>query len=120
MDPLSPPAVREALADLGLREQKIVAGLFGVLVSEPSRVHDIEWVSEQLTQLAVLAGDHEDLEPHEALAAVRDYLQGHAEELIRLSVLLFKRVGADLADRVEQGFTFDEAMRVALDYLPST
>ena len=113
----TPEVVRADLAQLDTRQQKIAVGLFGVLVSDPTRARDKEWVSEQLTQLTVLSEDADTEDPQAAVQALQTYLGMHADRLIEASLLLFQRVGADLASKAEQGFTFDEAMKIALGYL---
>lgn len=112
-----PPAeVRAALAPLDAREQKIVAGMLTVMIQHPSRVRDKEWISEQLTHLALLAGEFEVDSAQAGVQAVQDYLQARANELVRASFLLFQRVGLDLAPRAAEGFTFEEAVARGLEY----
>lgn len=118
MDAPSPDDVRAALALLDARRQKIVAGMFGLMIQNANQVGDREWMARQLTEMTVLAGDIEADSADEAIQAVQAYLGEHAEELLRASVLLFQRVGLDLAPRASEGFTFDEAMRIGLDYMP--
>ena len=119
MDPLQPEDVRRALASFDTRQQKIVAGLFADMIHEPSRVKDREWVSERLTNVTVLAGEFEADNPQAGVDAVRTYLQAHAPELLRASLMLFQRVGLDFAPRAKEGFTYEEALRAGLEYLPS-
>tara|TARA_R110002126_G_scaffold22899_5_gene81207 strand:- start:4553 stop:4915 length:363 start_codon:yes stop_codon:yes gene_type:complete len=114
----TPDVVRADLARLDTRQQKIAVGLFGVLVSEPTRARDKEWVSEQLTQLTVLSEDDAPDDPQAAVQAVQVYLEDHANLLLEATFLLFQRVGADLAPKSARGFTFDQAMQLALGYLP--
>jgi hypothetical protein len=114
-----PEAVRRALAPLDPRSQKVVAGLFGVLIRDPERVRDREWLAQRLAEVTVLAGEFPADTPQEGVRAVQEWLQEHAATVLRATLLLFERVGADLAPRVAEGFTFEEAVALALSYLPS-
>ena len=49
---------------------------------------------------------------------MQDYLHTHADRLLASALRLFQRVGADLAPQADEGFTFDQAMQLALGYLP--
>ena len=118
MEPPSRDQARQTLSELDPRQVKIVAGLFAKLIKEPTRARDQEWVLQQLTEITVLAGEFEADSPDQAIRAVQDYLQTHAEALLRASFLLFQRVGLDLK-ALDQSFTFEDAMHSALGYLPS-
>ncbi len=115
----TPQSVREALSSFDARHQKIVAGLLGVMIQNPTRVREREWVSQQLTEMAVLACEVEADSAQETIAAVQEFLGANADELLKASFLLFQRVALDLQDRAEEGFSFDEAVRTGLEYLPS-
>jgi len=112
----TPDEVRTALAPLDARGQKIVAGLLTVMIKHPQRVREREWVAEQLTHLVLLAGDFEADSAQDGVAAVQGYLQEHAEGLVTAALLLFQRVGLDMAPRAAEGFTFEEAMQQGLSY----
>ena len=118
MEAPTPEDVRSTLAPLDARQQKIVAGLFTVMVQNPPKVRDREWMSEQLTHLTLLAGDFEADTPADGVQVVQDYLRVHAMELVSAAILLFQRVGLDLAPRAEEGFTIEDAMKVGLSYFP--
>ncbi len=119
MDCPTPEEVRRAVDPLDERCQKIVAGLLTVMIQSPDRVRDREWMAEQLTHLTLLAGDFEAASAQDGVAEVQAFLQTNAEELVCAALLLFQRVGLDMAPRVEEGFTFDEAMTQGLGYLPA-
>lgn len=116
MNPETPNDVKHALAKLDTRGQKIVGGLLAVMIKNPSRVREREWMAEQLTELTVLAGDFEADAAHEAVELVQQFLQANSEALVRAAFLLFQRVGLDMAERVESGFTFEDAMECGLSY----
>jgi hypothetical protein len=119
---LTPEEVRAALADLDSRRQKVVVGLFTVMVREPERVREREWVARQLAEMAVLAGETEAGTTGAAEDAVREvqvFLRANGAELVAAALLLFQRVGLDLAPRARDGLTLEDALRAGLDYLPS-
>jgi hypothetical protein len=112
---------RAALAELDARHQKMVTGLFSVMVGSPQQVHDREWMAEQLIQVTLLAGGHDIDSPDQGpdvVRAVELELRAHAPALLRASMLLFQRVGLDLAARAKKGFSFEDALAQALNYLP--
>lgn len=119
MQPPEPEAVRAALAPLDARHQKIVAGLIAVMMKNAGRVKDREWISQQLTEMTLLAGEFDADTPHDGVATVQEFLQENADGLLNASYLLFQRVGADLAPRAAEGFAFEDALRTALDYFPA-
>ncbi len=115
----TPEEVRSALVDFDARHEKIVAGMLTVMIKNPNRVRDREWMAEQLTELTLLASEFEVKSTPDGVRVIQDFLQRHSEELLRASFLLFQRVGLDLAPRAAEGFTFEEAMECGLQYLPS-
>ena len=112
----TPDDVRRALAPLDARGHKVVAGLLTVMIKSPEKVQDREWIAEQLTHLVLLAGDFEVDSVQGGVAAVQGYLQENAEPQVTGALLLFQRVGLDMAPRAEAGFTFEEAMQQGLSY----
>jgi hypothetical protein len=119
MDAPTPADVRQALADFDDTRQKIVAGMLAVMVKHPQQVRDREWIARQLTELTLAAAEFEADTPQDGVKAVQGYLQANAEGLVTASLLLFERVGLDLAPRAEEGFTFEDAMRCGLEYFPA-
>lgn len=114
----TPDQVRFAMAHFDARQQKIVASLLAVMMKNPTRVREREWISEQLTELTLLAGDFDATSPLEGVQAVQDYLQANSEELVCATFLLFQRVGLDMSSRVEEGFTLADALECGLGYMP--
>ena len=110
--------MREALADLDSRCQKIVSGLFAVMIRQPEKVRDREWVCERLAEITLLAGDFEADTPDMGASVVERYLTSHSEKLLSASYMLFQRVGLDLAPRAKDGLRYEDAMCRALAYLP--
>jgi hypothetical protein len=120
MDAPTPDEVRHTLAPFDARHQKIVAGLLAVMMRQPQRVREREWMAEQLIEVTLFAGEFEADSPEAGVRVVQDFLHAHAEELMSASLLLFQRVALDLAPRAAAGFGFEEALRCGLEYLPSS
>jgi len=118
MEAPTPQEVRCALAAFDAREQRIVAGLLALMIREPQRVREREWIAERLTEVTLLAGEFEADSPQAAVSAVQAFLQDRAGALLPATFLLFQRVGLDLAPRAAGGFSFEEALRCGLEYLP--
>lgn len=114
---VAPDDVRRRLAALDGRSQKVVAGLVTVMMRHPARVREREWTAEQLANVALLASDVEAESAQVAAAELQTWLRERAEGLLESAFLLFGRVGLDLAPRAG-GFTPEEALAHALDYLP--
>jgi len=119
MEAPTPEEVRATLAPFDERRQKIVAGMLGVMIKEPARVREREWIARRLAEVTVMAGEFPADTPQDGVRVVQEFLERNAEELLRAAYLLFQRVGLDMGPRVAEGFTFEEAMRQGLGYLPS-
>lgn len=118
MDAPTPEDVRRALAGFDALQQKVVTGLLAAMMQRPEGVRDREWISEQLTHVTLLAGEFEANSPDDGIRVVQEFLQTHSRELLSATLLLFQRVGLDLAPRAAEGFTLEEALKVAVEYLP--
>lgn len=121
LEATTPEDVRRALADLDHRQQKIVAGMLAVMIKNPTRVSDREWIARQLKELTLLAGEFHADTPEAAVHAVHDSLSADADLLLKASFLLFQRVGLDLEPHVSEdagGFNYEEAVLCSLEYLP--
>ncbi len=119
MDSPTAEDVRASLDPLDLVQQKIVAGLFTVMIQNPRQVKDREWMAEQVTQMTLYAGEFPADTPQDGVSAVQGYLAEHASRLLAAAILLFQRVGLDMAPRMAEGFTLDDALEQGLTYLPS-
>ena len=97
MDFPDPDVVRRALANLDARDSRIVAGLLAMMMREPQRVRDREWMAERLTQVTLLAGELEADTPKDGVRRVQEFLLERAEPLLGAALLLFKRLGLDPA-----------------------
>ena len=116
----TPAEVRQALAHFDGRHQKIVTGLLVAMMQSPTRVKEREWIVEQLAELTLMTGEFEDATPESGVEAVKAFVQAHADELLNGAYLLFQRVGLDLAPRATGGFSLEDALKIGLEYLPSS
>lgn len=115
----TPDDVRATLGGLDEQRQKIVIGMLSVMINDPQRVREREWMAERLTELTLLTGEFEADTPQDGVQAVEAYLLEHSGDLLRGSLLLFQRVSLDLAPRAETGgFTFEDAVQTGLAYMP--
>jgi len=118
---MSEPTQREvcqALLHFDGRQQKIVSGLLVAMMQNPTRVKEREWIVEQLAELTLLTGDFEDETPESGAQAVKEFVGSNADEILNATYLLFQRVGLDLAPRAAEGFGLEDALKVAVGYLP--
>lgn len=110
--------LRADLRALDTRQQKIVGAMVGVLVRNPARAREREWVVEQFTHVVLLAGDLEHVENAEqGVEAVRSYVAANLDRLLNAAFGLFLRVAEDLADLDPDRRTPEAAMERALAYL---
>ena len=110
--------VRQTLARLEPRQQKIVCGMLVVMIKNPTRVQDREWVTEQLTEITLLTCEVDDTEDV-SVQIIQDFLHNNTSELLNSAFLLFQRVAIELEPLADDGFSFEEAMQRALAYLPA-
>jgi hypothetical protein len=110
--------LRATLADLDDRQRKIVGGLIAVMIENPERVKEREWITEQFTQITLIAAEFEDVgSVQEGVERVQTYVRANADELLATSYQLFQLVAEDLAPRVAEGISRTEAVAHALGYL---
>lgn len=94
--------LREQLAALNVRQQKIVAGVLGVMIQHPGRMREREWISEQFTQVALLAGGlSESADAQSELEELQEFIRDNIHLLLNLSFALFAQVAGDLEGRGE-------------------
>jgi len=112
--------LRDTLEGFDETQKKIVGGLIAIMIENPDLIRDREWIAEQFTQVTLLAVDVEDAEdesgPEQGMLKVQSYVQENVNLLLNACYLLFQVVGEDLASRVEEGFSREEAVAHALGY----
>ena len=111
--------MRRELAGFADREKQIVGALFALMIAQPERVRDREWISEQFVRLAGVHFDGEATRdggvtiPPELEAYTRDF----SGPVLNACYGLFVRVGEDLAEQPRQDA--GAAMGRALEYFES-
>jgi hypothetical protein len=112
--PLNREELRRTLAGFDERRKKIIGALLAVMFRDASRVRDREWIAEQFTEVALLAGQFESPE------ALQGWVRENIHPILNSSYALFAVVGEDLASRAATGFTHAEAMFAALSYFDAS
>jgi len=111
-------ALRATLARLDGRQRKIVGGVIAIMIENPERVREREWIAEQFTQVALLACGFEDVGGvQEGGGLLQVYVRENIDPLLNACYELFRRVGTDLAPRA--GLSRQEAVAHALSYFVS-
>jgi hypothetical protein len=111
----TPDQLRVQLASLDQRQKKIIAGMLSVMVQNADRVRDREWISEQFTQVTLLAGGFdEEGEAHGGLEEVQEFLQDNIGQLLNIGFALFAQVAADMALR--EDFNADDAVTHGMSF----
>lgn len=119
--PSSSDDLRATLAALDARQRKIVGGMFALMIQNPERIREREWIVAGLTQVVLLsleAVEDPGAAVESPMAAVEDvqrYAKEHADLLLNAAFSLFRQVGEDMAARAG-GFAFEDAMAQALAY----
>jgi hypothetical protein len=109
--------LRATLAAFDPRQQKIVGGVVAVMIENPERVRDREWMVEQYTHIVLFACDFEDVAGvQEGTERVQAYARDNIHPILNACYQLFQCVGDDLAPRVAEGITREEAVGHALGY----
>lgn len=110
-------ALRTTLATFDDRQKKIVGGILAVMIENPDAVRNREWMSEQLAQLTLLSADFEQLDDvMQGVAEVQAYVRENAEPILTACLQLFQFTAEDLAPRVSEGITRQDALAHALSY----
>ncbi len=111
------PSLRATLSTFDERQKKIVGGVLAVMIENPDRVREKEWISEQFTQVVLLACDFEDVgSVDEGVGRIQAYAQEHIDTLLSACFQLFAVTAEDVAPRVAEGLTRDEALAHAMGY----
>lgn len=116
----SRPELVAALAQLDPIGRKIVGGLVTVMIQSPERVKEREWLAEQLTQVVLLARQEELEALTDAgvgVSIVETLLRESGSQWMDAALRIFAATAEDLAPRVEEGLTRDQALVHALGFL---
>jgi len=106
-----PAALRAELARLSQEARKVVGGLVVVMMREPERVREREWVLENYTLLASDALGLDDA----AVAELQEFVRAERDGVLNATMRLFLRVAQDLEGLGGEP-TLGQATMVALSY----
>ncbi len=114
----TPEQVRDLVQPLDELDHKVLGGLVALMIAEPTKVRDPEWMSERFVQVTVVAlgaGDNEASATDQDVERVREYATRRMPDLMLAAAWLFVRTAEDLRGR--PGYTFDDARAVVRSYL---
>ncbi len=117
--PPTPDEVRELVRELDDRERKIAGGMLALMIVEPTKSRDQEWMSERFVQVAVVAHGFDPQGAHattEDVATIESYARDHMGRIVKVALALFVRTAEELRD-LGEGYTFDDAQRIVAGYL---
>jgi hypothetical protein len=110
--------VRQQIQPLDELDRKVLGGMVALLMSEPKRLRDREWVAQQFVQVAVVAhgfaGEGDDASTDD-VERVRLYANLRMSVILDATLALFVRVAEDL--RGSQGATLEMARGLVHGYL---
>jgi hypothetical protein len=112
------PALRAALAALAPAAQKTAAGVIVLMMREPTRVRDREWLSEVFTRVAGRALGLAEKPSAAETEELRRFARRNHREVLNLCAALFVRVAEDLVSSGTPPASADlaQATRIALGY----
>lgn len=113
---LDPARVRAELAALDATGQKVAGGLVVVMMREPERVRDREWLLENFTLLSAKALELSDADKD----ALQAYVRAERDAVLNATFRLFLRVAEDVrglsGEAAEGAGTLGQATMIALSY----
>lgn len=100
----TPDELRALIAPLDARDRKVLGALAALMMSEPDRVRDREWLDQHFVEVAVFAhgfDGEEDGGPGaasapDAVEQVRAYAAARSLPVLNAAVALFVRTAAEL------------------------
>lgn len=117
-----PEAVRALVRALPDLDRKVLGGLVTLMIAEPARIRDQEWIAERFVHVAVVAHGF-DVDPPTASAAtsadvatIERYASERMPAVLEAAFALFVRTAEELRARGD-GFTFDDARAIVLGYV---
>jgi hypothetical protein len=114
--------LRATLTEFDETQTKVAGGVLAVMVGEPTKVQDREWMSEQFTQVALLTGQFEEVEhAHEGLEVAQRWIQANISPILNACFALFVHTADDMRQQHGEGeFSASDAMIQALGYFDAT
>ncbi len=101
-DAPTPEEVRELIAPFDARDRKVLGGVVALLMSEPARIRDGEWLNERFLQVATFAhgfdeeGGAEVAGGTDAVELVRGYAEQRRRPILNAAIALFVRTAEEL------------------------
>ena len=103
----TPEEVRALIAPFDARDRKVLGGVVALLMSEPGRVRDLEWLNERFVQVATFAHGFDQeaggggyAPPpdtgEDAVAMVRGYAEQRRRPILNAAIALFVRTAEEL------------------------
>ena len=112
------PTLRAGLAALSPAASKTAAGVIVVMMREPGRVRDREWLAEVFTRVAAKALEFPEPLGPEHSRELQRFVRREHRNVLNLCAALFVRVAEDLLESGRDPARSDlaEATRLALGY----
>ncbi|MFT4709371.1 MAG: hypothetical protein ACI8Q9_000491 [Planctomycetota bacterium] len=90
----SPEELKAQLMGLGADERKVIAGMVVLMMKEPGKIRDREWLLEAYTHISAQALEMGD----ERLEQLKELVQERRDLVLNTSFALFFRVAQDAAE----------------------
>ena len=112
-------ALRAVIGQLDALDRKVLGGLVTLMIHEPTRIRDREWMAERFVQVAVVAHGFDQAGADDATAGVA-VIEGYGRlrmgAIVRTALALFVRTAHELEARTGSP-TIDDARDVIAGYL---
>lgn len=115
----SPTALRDDIRQLDELDRKVLGGLVTLMIREPTRIRDREWMAERFVQVAVVAHGFDQSSAGDAMegvARIEGYGKQRMGTIVRTALALFVRTAHELEERAGPT-TLDDARDVIASYL---
>lgn len=114
----TPEEVRALIDTLDSLDRKVAGGVLTLLMREPEKVRDEEWLAERFVEVAVVAhGFPEDgTATTDDVEVVRTYAEARRRPILNAAIALFVRTAVELAAAGEPP-THERAHAVVRSYL---
>ncbi|MGE3175582.1 MAG: hypothetical protein AB7O97_23360 [Planctomycetota bacterium] len=121
--PPTADAVRALIRPLDDLDRKVLGGLIALMIAEPGKIRDQEWLAQSFVQVSVVAlGVAEDAESADATATdadverVQQYATARMPDLVLAAASLFVRTAEDLREG-DGPATMEAAREIVQGYL---
>lgn len=118
MNAPTPDEVRALIAPFDALDRRVTGGVITLLMRDPERVRDQEWLAERFVEVAVVAhGFPEDgTATTEDVEVVRTYAESRRRPILNAAIALFVRTAVELTAAGEPP-THERAHEVIRSYL---